>query len=123
MGKLQYLTTAILVVSAALFSSASCFAASNGEYQKALSEFLAIGPATELEISAHGKNSDDINKALNEIYSSNGLQLFWIEDGKLSQRAVDIITILSDAGSHGLDPYSYFVDLIKHYKDKQDAAD
>ena len=123
MRKRQYTTIAAAFAGAVMFSAASSYAALKDEYQNAFTEFLEIGPATELNIDVHGKHSEDIDKSLTEIYSSNGLQPFWIQDGKPSQRATDIINVLADAESHGLDPISYFVDRINFYKNSKDAAD
>ena len=123
MRKWQHATIAAVVAGAVMFSPASIFAATKDEYQNAFIEFLEIGPATELNLEAHGKNPADINKSLAEIYHSNGLQPFWIENGKPSQRAADIISVLADAESHGLVPFTYFVDLINYYKDRRDTAD
>jgi murein L,D-transpeptidase YcbB/YkuD len=123
MRKWQYATIMVVVAGAVMFSSASSFAALKDEYRNAFIEFLDIGPAAELNINVHGKNSADIDKSLADIYTSNGLQPFWIKDGKPSQRAADIIKVLADAESHGLDPISYFVDRINYYKDSRDPAD
>ncbi|MEA1890865.1 MAG: L,D-transpeptidase family protein [Pseudomonadota bacterium] len=123
MRKWQHTTIAVMAAGILIFSSTQCFAAAKDEYQNAFIEFLEIGPATELNLIGHGKSPADINKSLTEIYHSNGLQPFWIENGKPSQRAADIISVLADAESQGLDPFSYFVDLINYYKDSKDTAD
>lgn len=106
-----------------MFSSASSFAVSNEDYQSALIELLEAGPATYLDLNVHGKTSAGIDKNLTDIYHSNGLQPFWIENGKPSQRAVDIINVLEDSKNHGLDPNSYFLDGIVQYTDSKQAAD
>ena len=106
-----------------MFSSAQSFAASKQDYQNEFVEILEIGPASELKINVHGKSAADIDKSLSDIYHSNGLQPFWIENGKPSQRAKDIISVLEDAGSHGLVPDDYYVDWINEYKDGKDVAD
>ncbi|MFW2438921.1 MAG: L,D-transpeptidase family protein [Arenicellales bacterium] len=123
MRKWPHATIAAVVAGAVVFCTANSFAATKDKYQKAFIEFLEIGPATELNLEGHGKNPAAINKSLNEIYHSNGLQPFWIENGKPGQRAADIISVLADAESHGLDPFSYFVDLINYYKESKDTAD
>ena len=123
MRKWQYTTIAVTVAGVFLFSSANSFAASKEEYQNAFIELLEAGPATYLNINVHGKTSTDIDKSLTEIYHSNGLQPFWIENGKPSQRALDIISVLGDAKNHGLEPNSYFLDGIVQYTDSKNAAD
>ena len=104
MRKWIYTTIAAAIVTTAMFSSAQSFAASKQEYQNEFVEILEIGPASELKINVHGKSAADIDKSLSDIYHSNGLQPFWIENGKPSKRARDIISVLEDAGSHGLVP-------------------
>lgn len=123
MRKWQQLTLSSILAGVAAFCFTSSYASTPEAYQNAFIEFFEIGPATELNINAHGKNSSDIDKSLSDIYHRNGLQPFWIENGKPGKRAADIISVLSDAESHGLDPFSYFVDLINHYKDSKDTAD
>lgn len=128
MRKLQYraVTAALaaaIILSTTIFSGAQCYADSNDDYKYILSEFLEVGPAAHLDINVHGRNSENIDKALTEIYSSNGLQPFWIENGKPSQRATDIISVLENAESHGLDPSAYFVELINQHKDSKHPAD
>ena len=123
MKKLQYATVAVVVAGALIFSSAPSYATSNDEYQNVFIEYLEVGPASQLNINVHGKSSADIDKILTDIYHSNGLQPFWIKDGKPSQRAADIISVLEDAESHGLDPSSYFVDKINPLRDSKDTAD
>ena len=81
-----------------------------------------MGPATYLNINVHGKNAADIDKRLTEIYYGNELQPFWIEDGKPGPRAADILAVLEDAESQGLEPASYFVDKIHQYWGSQDTA-
>jgi murein L,D-transpeptidase YcbB/YkuD len=51
------------------------------------------------------------------------LQPFWIEGGKPSQRATDIISILEQANSHGLDPNDYFVNRINQYINDRTTAE
>jgi murein L,D-transpeptidase YcbB/YkuD len=81
-----------------------------------------MGPATYLGISAHGRDSAVIDARIAELYHANDLQPFWIEDGKPGQRAVAIRAALADAGSHGLDPASYFVDKIDKIWDSKDIT-
>mgnify|MGYP001814866234 CR=1 FL=1 len=119
----QQTTIAVIIAGAVLASSASSYANSN-EYQEAFIELLDRRPATYLGLAAHGRTSEEIDKRLAEIYHNNGLQPFWIENGKPSQRAADIISILEDAESHGLDPDSYYLNRIVQYMDdSKDAAD
>jgi L,D-transpeptidase YcbB len=123
MRKWQHKTIAIMVAGVFMFSSANSFAVSNEDYQNAFIELLEAGPATYLNLNVHGKTSADIDKSLTDVYQSNGLQPFWIENGKPSQRALDIISVLEDAKNHGLDPNSYFLDGIVQYTNSTDAAD
>ena len=116
-------TIAAAIVTTAMFSSAQSFAASKQDYHNEFAEILEIGPASELKINVHGKSAADIDGSLSDIYHSNGLQPFWIENGKPSKRAKDIISVLEDAGSHGLVPNDYYVDWINEYKDGKDVAD
>jgi murein L,D-transpeptidase YcbB/YkuD len=99
---------------------ASAVSASN--YKDIFVEHLELGPASYLKLNAHGKSADDIDKALTEIYYENGLQPFWIEEGRPGSRAADILAVLEEADSHGLDPVDYFVDQIHQYWDSKDAT-
>lgn len=85
-----------LSMGACFFCSAPGIAASKNVYQDSFIEHLEMGPATYLDIHAHGKNAADIDKKLNEIYHGNGLQPFWIIDGKPGPRAGDILAVLED---------------------------
>ena len=123
MRKWQHKIIAITVAGVFMFSSASSFAVSNEEYQNAFIELLEAGPATYLDLNVHGRSSTDIDISLTDIYHSNGLQPFWIEKGKPSQRALDIISVLGDAKNHGLHPNSYFLDGIVQYTESKSAAD
>ena len=99
---------------------ASAVSASN--YKDIFVEHLELGPASYLKLNAHGKSADDIDKALTEIYYANGLQPFWIEEGRPGSRAADILAVLEDADSHGLDPSSYFVDKIHQYWESSEVT-
>ncbi|MCK5360563.1 MAG: hypothetical protein KAJ95_08040, partial [Gammaproteobacteria bacterium] len=123
MSKWQHATMAVTFAGVIMFSSANSYAVSQEEYQSALTELLEAGPATYLNLNAHGKTSTDIDTRLTDIYNSNGLQPFWIENGKPSQRALDIISVLADAKNHGLEPNSYFLDGIVQYTESKTAAD
>jgi murein L,D-transpeptidase YcbB/YkuD len=123
MRKWQHTTIAVAVAGVVMFSSSNSFAVSKDEYQDAFIELLEAGPATYLNLNVHGKESTDIDRSLTDIYHSNGLQPFWVENGKPSQRAADIISVLEDSKNHGLDPNSYFLDGIVQYTDSKDAAD
>lgn len=119
----QQTTIAVIIAGTVLASSTSSFANTN-EYQEAFIELLDRRPATYLGLSAHGRTSEEIDKRLAEIYHDNGLQPFWIENGKPTRRAADIISILEDAQSHGLDPDRYYLNRIVQYMDdSKDAAD
>ena len=122
MGRWQHTTIVILVLVALIFCSAPSNAVSENTYQNVFIEHLEMGPATYLNINAHGKIAADIDKRLTEIYHGNKLQPFWIKDGKPSLRAADILAVLKDAESHGLNPASYFVDKIDQYWDSKDTA-
>jgi murein L,D-transpeptidase YcbB/YkuD len=121
MGKWQQATIAVMVLSSLVFCSNS-YADPGEVYQNAFIEHLDLGPASYLNIEAHGRSSADIDNKLTEIYHGNGLQPFWIKDGMPSSRAIDIISVLDDAGSHGLDPANYFADKIHKYWDSKDAT-
>ena len=90
-------------------------AVSAASYKDIFVEHLELGPASYLKLNAHGKSADDIDKALTEIYYANGLQPFWIEEGRPGTRATEILAVLEQAGSHGLNPASYFTDKIHEY--------
>ena len=122
MRRIRYKTIAVMVLGALFFCSAHSYAISKDEYQNVFAEVLEMGPAVYLKITAHGKNEADIDKILTEIYHGNGLQPFWIKDGKPGPRAAEILAVLEDANSEGLDPASYFVDKIHHFWDSTDAA-
>jgi len=112
----KHTTIKAVIAGVLIFSSGQCCATSEENYQNTLVEFLEVGPATYLDINAHGRNSANLDQNLTDLYHSNGLQPFWIENGKPSKRAAEIISVLEDAGSHGLDPQSYFLDLINQHK-------
>ncbi|MDX2499703.1 MAG: hypothetical protein QNL14_04260, partial [Deltaproteobacteria bacterium] len=112
MRRWKHTTIVILVLVALIFCSAPSNAVSENAYQKVFIEHLEMGPATYLNINAHGKIAADIDKRLMEIYHGNKFQPFWIKDGKPSLRAADILAVLKDAENHGLNPASYFVDKI-----------
>ena len=122
MRRWKHSTIVILVLVALIFCSAPSNAVSENAYQNVFIEHLEMGPATYQNINAHGKIAADIDKRLTEIYHGNKLQPFWIKDGKPSLRAADILAVLKDAESHGLNPASYFVDKIDQYWDSKDTA-
>jgi murein L,D-transpeptidase YcbB/YkuD len=110
------------LLGALIFCSGYSYAASHDEYQNVFIEYLELGPATYLNITAHGKDAATIDSDLSKLYHGNKLQPFWIRDGKPSQRAVEILAALDDAESHGLVPASYFVDKIHEFWDSTDTA-
>ena len=122
MRRWQHATMAAIVLGTMIFSSAHSYAASKDAYQNVFIEHLEMGPATYLNLNAHGKTAADIDKRLTDIYLGNGLQPFWIRDGKPSSRAADILAVLKDAQSHGLNPDSYFIDKIHQYWNSKDAV-
>ena len=80
MRKWQHATIAVMLFGALIFCSTHSYAVSKDAYQNVFIEHLEMGPATYLNINAHGKIAADIDKRLTEIYHGNGLQPFWIED-------------------------------------------
>jgi murein L,D-transpeptidase YcbB/YkuD len=111
-----------MILGALIVCAVHGYAASEEAYKNVFIEHLEMGPATYLNINVHGKNAADIDKRLTEIYYDNELQPFWIEDGKPGPRAADILAVLEDAESQGLNPASYFVDKIHQYWGSQDTA-
>jgi murein L,D-transpeptidase YcbB/YkuD len=122
MVRWQRATIAVMVLGALISCAVHGYAASEEAYKNVFIEHLEMGPATYLNINVHGKNAADIDKRLTEIYYGNELQPFWIEDGKPGPRAADILAVLEDAESQGLEPASYFVDKIHQYWGSQDTA-
>ena len=102
--------------------SAHSIAASDDAYQSVFIEHLEMGPATYLNIDAHGKTAADIDKRLTELYLGNGLKPFWIVDGKPGQRAAETLAVLEDAESQGLVPNDYLVDMIHQYWGSKDTS-
>ena len=122
MVRWQRATIAVMVLGALIVCAVHGYAASEEAYKNVFIEHLEMGPATYLNINVHGKNAADIDKRLTEIYYGSELQPFWIEDGKPGPRAADILAVLEDAESQGLNPASYFVDKIHQYWGSQDTA-
>ena len=122
MVRWQRATIAVMILGALIVCAVHGYAASEDAYKNVFIEHLEMGPATYLNINVHGKNAADIDKRLTEIYYGNELQPFWIEDGKPGPRAADILAVLEDAESQGLNPASYFVDKIHQYWGSQDTA-
>ena len=122
MVRWQRATIAVMVLGALISCAFHGYAASEEAYKNVFIEHLEMGPATYLNINVHGKNAADIDKRLTGIYYGNELKPFWIEDGKPGPRAADILAVLEDAESQGLEPASYFVDKIHQYWGSQDTA-
>ena len=122
MKKWQQTIIAFVILSTLILLSNPSYAGSKESYQALFTDYLERGPATVLGLKAHGRGSKDIDKALSGVYQSNGLQPFWIKKGKPGTRATDIVAVLDDAESHGLDPASYYVNKIHKYWDGKDAA-
>lgn len=122
MARWQRTTTVLMILGGLVFFFALSNAASKDAYQDVLIELLELGPATYLKINVHGKTAADIDRRLTELYYSNGLQPFWIENDKPGPRGADVLAVLEDAGSHGLDPADYFVDSIHRYWNSNDPA-
>ncbi len=112
----------VTVLSLLLLCSAHSHAVSEEQFQDVFAEHLNRGPASYMDVEAHGKSAVEIDKKLIEIYRGNGLQPIWIRDGKPDSRAVDILAVLEDAESHGLDPVSYFTDKIRQYWNRKDTT-
>ncbi|MEA3467258.1 MAG: L,D-transpeptidase family protein [Thermodesulfobacteriota bacterium] len=104
----------------------SCFlpdrTVSAAGYQDALVETLKKGPSTALNLNTHGRKAADIDIKLSELYHGHNLEPFWIENGKCDIRGSQILSVLTDAGSHGLDPADYFVKKIGHFWNKTDTV-
>jgi len=122
MRKRQYVTIAAIVFGTMVFCSPHSNAASKDAYQNVFLEHLAMGPATYLNLSADGLSAAEIDKGLSDIYHGNLLQPFWIRDGKPDKRASGILAALEDAETHGLDPNSYFIDMIHQYWNSKDTV-
>ncbi len=121
--KVTFLAKVVFLAIGILLNYAlSCSGASPKAYENTLIEYLEMGPATHLDVNTHGKSSQEIDKRLIEMYHGNGLQLFWIEGGKPGKRADDILTVLTNAGNHGLDPASYFITNIQKFWKNSDSA-
>jgi len=122
MSKCQQTTIAFMVLISLISFSTHSYAASKDAYHGIFTEYLERGPATVLDLEAHGRSSTDIDKSLSDLYQGNGLQPFWIKNGKPDSRAADILAVLDDADSHGLDPESYYVNKIHKFWDGKDTA-
>lgn len=112
----------VTVLSLLVFCSDHSHAISEEAFQKVFAEHLDRGPASYLNLEAHGKSAAEIDEKLNEMYRGNGLQPFWVHDGRPDSRAADILAVLEGAESHGLDPASYFTDKIRQYWDSKDTT-
>jgi murein L,D-transpeptidase YcbB/YkuD len=122
MGRCYYAKIILLLVGVLMVHSAPGIAAPDDTYQSVFIEHLEMGPATYLNIDAHGKTAADIDKRLTELYHGNGLQPFWIVDGKPGPRAAETLAVLEDAESQGLVPNDYFVDRIHQYWGSKDTT-
>ena len=114
---LIFVLSAVMMLSAI---AAICFA--DDQYENDFIEHLAAGPAQYLGLNVHGRNAAEIDSALSEIYHANGLQPYWLENGRPGRRAEAIRVVLDDAASQGLEPGDYFTDLIHRYWDSKDTA-
>ena len=79
MGRCYYAKIIVLFIGVLMVHSAPGIAASDDAYQSVFIEHLEMGPATYLNIDAHGKTAADIDKRLTELYHGNRLQPFWIK--------------------------------------------
>ena len=98
------------------------FAAQGSEYKNVFVENLQLGPATSLNLNAHGRSSADIDRALINIYRGNELQPFWIKNGKPTQSGIDIYEVLKNADKHGLNSTSYLLSNIKQFWGSPDTT-
>jgi murein L,D-transpeptidase YcbB/YkuD len=103
--------------------SASPAAVKSEEYQKALSAFLDMGPAGALDLHILETGPAEIDETFVTLYRDNGFQPFWIETGRPGRHAHDIRDVLSNAGSHGLDPSRYLLNTINLFWNSSDVAD
>jgi len=71
MGRCYYAKIIVLVIGVLMVHSAHSTAASDDAYQSVFIEHLEMGPATFLNIDAHGKTTADIDKRLTELYHGN----------------------------------------------------
>ncbi len=122
MKKWRQTTIAIGILSLMVLYPVYSCAVSQNPYQEVFVEHLEIGPAAYLKLHAHGKSAEDVDKSLTELYHANELQPFWIEEGRPGTRATEILAVLEEAGSHGLDPASYFTDKIHEYWESSDVT-
>lgn len=107
----------LVVIATLLVHAVPGAALSNNSYQNAIIEHLEMGPATYLELDAHGYTPAEIDEKLADLYTGNKLQPFWVKDGQPSPRAADTLAVLEAAKVHGLDPADYFIDKIHKYWD------
>jgi len=119
--KVQNKTIEIFVFSVSLFFSTGV-GVQAAAYVDVVAKHLNMGPATALNFSAHGRSSYEIDKILVQIYRDNGLQPYWITDGRPNQSARDIHETLGSASKHGLTPSSYLLNNIDQFWDSSDSA-
>ncbi len=109
----------VLSVSLLFFVGVAAQAAANVDV---VAKHLSMGPATALNFSAHGRSSAEIDKILVQIYRNNGLQPYWIKDGRPGQSAKDIFDTLKNANRHGLNPSSYLLRNIDQFWNNTDSV-
>jgi len=122
MGYWRSAILASIVLTAMALGAVQTSAEPEATYEEVLFEYLELGPAAYLEIHAHGRDAAAIDAKLAELYHTNELRPFWIEDGRPGRSAVAIRDALVDASSHGLEPDSYLVDRIEQYWARQDIT-
>ena len=118
MKKWIHLITILGVLTACFLPDRTVSAAG---YQDTLVQNLKKGPSTALNLNTHGRKAADIDKKLSELYHGHNLEPFWIENGKSDTRGSQILSVLKDAGNHGLEPTDYFVKEIDQYWNKTDT--
>ena len=65
----------------------------------------------------------EIDAALAEIYHANGLQPYWVENGRPGRRAEAIRGVLDDAASQGLEPKVFLAKAEIEKASHQSAKD
>ncbi|MEE4166928.1 MAG: L,D-transpeptidase family protein [Desulfocapsaceae bacterium] len=82
-----------------------------------------MGPARALDLHILETGPAEIDETFVTLYRDNGYQPFWIEHEGPGKQAQDIRDVLSDAGSHGLEPSRYLLNSINLFWNSSDAAD
>ena len=83
---------------------------------------LQLKPAAALNLSIHGITAAEIDEKLSAIYQRNNYQPFWIENGRIGQRAHAIREVLLKSGEHGLKQGDYLLSNIKQFWNSADLS-